>query len=312
MSTGNTAGCSVGDWQSGTRTGRHTGSQAPRRTVTGRKLAEQQLIYDAFHDHLTGLPNRALFLDRLNETLKRGKRYKDTEFALLFLDLDRFKIINDSLGHLAGDELLKAMARRLEACVRTVDTVARFGGDEFAVLLSELHQPADAVLVAGRIQKKLEEPFTISGQQIFSSASVGIVLACSEYQQPDEMLRDADTAMYRAKIRAKGSCEVFNGDMLASARSVLQLENEMRNAIPRQEFCLFYQPIISLQSGKIEGFEALLRWKHPERGCCLPRSSSRSLKTRTCWFRLDGKCCAWRATRCEPGTRTSRTGRNSH
>ena len=237
---------------------------------TGRKLAEQQLIYDAFHDHLTGLPNRALFLDRLNETLKRGKRYKDMQFALLFLDLDRFKIINDSLGHLAGDELLKAMARRLEACVRTVDTVARFGGDEFAVLLGELHQPSDAVLVAGRIQKKLEEPFTISGQQIFSSASVGIVLSSSEYQQPDEMLRDADTAMYRAKIRAKGSCEVFNGDMLASARSVLQLENEMRTAIPRQEFCLFYQPIVSLQSGKIRGFEALLRWKHPERGLLPP------------------------------------------
>jgi len=238
--------------------------------VTARKLAEEQLLHDAFHDHLTGLANRALFIDRLDSNLKRRARSPQYLFALLFLDLDRFKIVNDSLGHLAGDLLLKILARRLEASIRAVDTVARFGGDEFAILLSELREPADAIIVAERIQKGLQIPFPLDDHHVFTTASIGIVVSSPEYKHADEMLRDADTAMYRAKMRGKGSYELFNGEMLCNTRGVLQLENDLRNALRRREFCLHYQPIIYLQTGKIAGFEALIRWNHPERGLLAP------------------------------------------
>ncbi len=238
--------------------------------VTARKLAEEQLLHDAFHDHLTGLANRALFIDRLDSNLKRRSRSPQYLFALLFLDLDRFKIVNDSLGHLAGDLLLKILAKRLEASIRAVDTVARFGGDEFAILLSDLREPADAIIVAERIQKGLQIPFPLDEHQVFTTASIGIVVGSPEYRQADDMLRDADTAMYRAKMRGKGSYELFNGEMLCNTRGVLQLENDLRNALRRKEFCLHYQPIIYLQTGKIAGFEALIRWNHPERGLLAP------------------------------------------
>jgi diguanylate cyclase (GGDEF)-like protein len=238
--------------------------------VTARKLAEEQLLHDAFHDHLTGLANRALFIDRLDNNLKRRSRSPQYLFALLFLDLDRFKIVNDSLGHLAGDLLLKILAKRLEASIRAVDTVARFGGDEFAILLSDLREPADAIIVAERIQKGLQIPFPLDEHQVFTTASVGIVLGSPDYRHADEMLRDADTAMYRAKMRGKGSYELFNAEMLCSTRGVLQLENDLRNALRRREFCLHYQPIIYLQTGKIAGIEALIRWNHPERGLLAP------------------------------------------
>ncbi|RPI27827.1 MAG: EAL domain-containing protein [Acidobacteria bacterium] len=238
--------------------------------VTARKLAEEQLLHDAFHDHLTGLPNRALFIDRLESNLKRRSRSSQYLFALLFLDLDRFKIVNDSLGHLAGDLLLKILAKRLEASIRSVDTVARFGGDEFAVLLSDLREPGDAIVVAERIQKGLQIPFPLEEHQVFTTASIGIVVSSPDYQYADEMLRDADTAMYRAKMRGKGSYELFNGEMLCNTRGVLQMENDLRNALRRREFVLHYQPIIYLQTGKIAGFEALIRWNHPERGLLAP------------------------------------------
>lgn len=238
--------------------------------VTARKLAEEQLLHDAFHDHVTGLANRALFIDRLESNLKRRSRSPQYLFALLFLDLDRFKIVNDSLGHLAGDLLLKILAKRLEASIRAVDTVARFGGDEFAILLSDLREPADAIIVAERIQKGLQIPFPLEEHQVFTTASIGIVLGSADYRHADEMLRDADTAMYRAKMRGKGSYELFNGEMLCNTRGVLQLENDLRNALRRGEFCLHYQPIIYLQTGKIAGFEALIRWNHPERGLLAP------------------------------------------
>ncbi len=251
----------------GSKAYRIAGSQTD---VTARKLAEEQLLHDAFHDHLTGLANRALFIDRLDSNLKRRSRSPQYLFALLFLDLDRFKIVNDSLGHLAGDLLLKILAKRLEASIRAVDTVARFGGDEFAILLSDLREPADAIIVAERIQKGLQIPFPLDEHQVFTTASIGIVVGAPEYRQADEMLRDADTAMYRAKMRGKGSYELFNGEMLCNTRGVLQLENDLRNALRRREFCLHYQPIIYLQTGKIAGFEALIRWNHPERGLLAP------------------------------------------
>jgi len=238
--------------------------------VTARKMAEEQLLHDAFHDHLTGLPNRALFIDRLQSNLKRRIRNPHFLFALLFLDLDRFKVVNDSLGHLAGDELLKVLAKRLEASVRAVDTVARFGGDEFALLLSELREPADAVVVAERIQRGFQTPFSLGDQQVYTSCSIGIVVGSPEYTRAEEMLRDADTAMYRAKVKSKGSYEVVNGEMLASARTVLQLENDLRTAVKKREFCLHFQPIVALDSGRITSFEALLRWNHPERGLLSP------------------------------------------
>jgi diguanylate cyclase (GGDEF)-like protein/PAS domain S-box-containing protein len=238
--------------------------------ITARKLAEEQLLHDAFHDHLTGLPNRPLFIDRLQTSLRRRIRNPHYLFALLFLDLDRFKIVNDSLGHLAGDQLLKLLSKRLEGSIRAVDTVARFGGDEFAVLLTEIRESADAVSVAERIQKSLQVPFCLDDHQVFTTSSIGIVVSSPDYTQADEMLRDADTAMYRAKKHGKGNYELFNGEMLTSARTVLQLELDLRNALKRGEFCLYYQPIVALQTGRIVGVEALLRWNHPERGILAP------------------------------------------
>jgi diguanylate cyclase (GGDEF)-like protein/PAS domain S-box-containing protein len=230
-------------------------------------------------DPLTGLPNRLLFIDRLGRLIKHAKRRKDHLFAVLFLDLDGFKMINDSLGHLVGDQLLLAVSERLERCLRLTDTVARLGesftmarlgGDEFTVLLDDLKDLGDARLAADRLMKVLAPPFVLGGKEVFTSASIGIALSNSAYESPDDMLRDADTAMYRAKSLGKARYEVFDADMRASLVARLQIETDMRHALERGEFRNFYQPIVALESGRIVGFEALLRWQHPTRGLMGP------------------------------------------
>ena len=238
--------------------------------ITDRKRAEQQLLHDAFHDTLTGLPNRALFTDRLKLTLARGKRLGAHQFAVLFLDLDRFKVINDSLGHMIGDQLLVGIARRLEACLRPGDTVARLGGDEFTILLEDIDDVKEAVAVARRVGKELSLPFNLGGHEVFTTVSTGIAPSTTGYERPEDVLRDADTAMYRAKSLGKSRHEVFDKVMHAHAVSLLQLETDLRRALDRQEFSVHYQPIVALGTGHVEGFEALLRWRHPEHGLIPP------------------------------------------
>src|SRR5438067_1341128 len=230
-------------------------------------------------DPLTGLPNRLLFIDRLGRLIKHAKRRKDYLFAVLFLDLDGFKMINDSLGHLMGDQLLLAVATRLEKCLRSSDTVARLGqgftmarlgGDEFTVLLDDLKDAGDASRAAERLMKELTSPFMLAGKEVFTSVSIGIALSSPSYEEPEDILRDADTAMYRAKSLGKARFEVFDADMRASVMARLQLETDLRRALEREEFQNFYQPIVSLVSGRIVGFEALLRWHHPTRGLVPP------------------------------------------
>jgi diguanylate cyclase (GGDEF)-like protein len=238
--------------------------------ITERKRAEEQLRQHAFYDSLTGLPNRALFLDRLERAVARARRSKKYMFAVLFLDLDRFKTINDSLGHLVGDQLVIAMARRVEACVRGSDTVARFGGDEFAILLDDIAGVTAATLVAEYIQAQLMEPITLLGNEVVTTASIGIALSTTGYKQPEEILRDADIALYRAKAQGKARYELFDTAMYMQIVGLLQLEAELRRAVQQQELCLYYQPIVSLDDGMIVGVEALIRWRHPERGLIAP------------------------------------------
>ena len=238
--------------------------------VTDQKRFEEQLLHGAFHDPLTGLPNRALFLDRLGHAVNRSQRRAEHLFGVLFLDLDRFKVINDSLGHRVGDELLRGIARRVEECVRPGDTVARLGGDEFTVLLDDLVRPNDAELVAGRIQEALKTPFRLDGHEVVTSASIGIALSLQGYNSAEDIVRDADTAMYRAKADGKARHRVFDQVMHHNAVERLTMESELRRAVDRQEFELHYQPVVSLQSGQIEGFEALVRWNHPTRGLVSP------------------------------------------
>jgi diguanylate cyclase (GGDEF)-like protein/PAS domain S-box-containing protein len=268
------------------------------RDVTDRKRVEQKLLHDAFHDALTGLPNRLLFIDRLAQAIRRSQHSPDYKFAILFLDLDRFKVVNDSLGHLLGDKLLIALAQRLQDCVRVSDTVARLGGDEFTILLDHTQNLSDATLVANRIQQKLAVPFNLEGHEVFTTASIGIVFSRDEvellegddlngqqsalYTDPEEFLRDADIAMYRAKALGKARHEVFDLAMHEQTVSLLQLETDLRLAIfSNQElgknkdenyshFVVNYQPIISIASGAIEGFEALVRWQHSVRGLVPP------------------------------------------
>jgi diguanylate cyclase (GGDEF)-like protein len=242
-----------------------------------RKKMEAQLRHDALHDSLTGLPNRALFLDRLNHALQLSNRRLHLNsvdlpemFAVLFLDLDRFKIINDSLGHLAGDQLLKIVAKRLVSCLRGGDTVARLGGDEFVMLLEEIDDLNDVIEVVHRIKDSLQVPIILDGNEIFISTSIGIALNSADYTQPDQLLRDADTAMYRAKEQGRDRYEIFNFAMHTAALKKLRIENELRRAIERQELRVHYQPIVCLQSRQILGFEALVRWQHPEQGLIYP------------------------------------------
>ncbi len=238
--------------------------------ITERKLAEEQLLHDAFHDSLTNLPNRALFADLLSRSLGRAQRRADYRFAVLFIDLDRFKVVNDSLGHTVGDELLRAITRRIERCVRPGDTVARLGGDEFTILVDDIGSPSDATRVADRIQRELTQPFSVSGHEVFTSASIGIALSASGYEEADDLLRDADIAMYRAKALGKARYEVFDTAMHARAKALLELETDLRRAIERNELRLHYQPVVSLETGCIAGFEGLVRWQHPQRGLIGP------------------------------------------
>ncbi|MDQ3686562.1 MAG: EAL domain-containing protein [Acidobacteriota bacterium] len=238
--------------------------------ITDRKRAEDQLVHDAFHDALTGLPNRALFMDHLKMAINRSKRNDERLFAALFLDLDRFKIINDSLGHMVGDQLLVGIARRLESCLRPGDTVARLGGDEFTILLEDLTGAGEASEIAGRVQAELSVPFNLSGHEVFTTASIGIALSTIGYERAEDLLRDADTAMYRAKTLGKKRHEMFDRAMHDRAVSLLQLETDLRRAVERNEFVLEYQPIVSVETNAIRGFEALVRWRHPERGFIPP------------------------------------------
>ncbi|MBW4650382.1 MAG: EAL domain-containing protein [Kastovskya adunca ATA6-11-RM4] len=238
--------------------------------ITERKIAEDQLRYDAFHNPLTGLPNRELFMDRLEQAIKRSQRQDNCKFAVLFLDLDRFKVVNDSLGHLVGDRLLVVVARRLEQCLRSVDTAARLGGDEFVILLEDIADIDDATQVANRIHQELIQPIVLDEQEIFITASIGIALSAEIYDQPDHLLRDADAAMYCAKARGKACYVVFDTSMHLQARQRLQVENDLRRAVERQELVAHYQPIVSLQTNQICGFEALVRWQHPSRGLVFP------------------------------------------
>jgi diguanylate cyclase (GGDEF)-like protein/PAS domain S-box-containing protein len=238
--------------------------------ITDRKRAEEQLLHDAFHDALTGLPNRALFMDHVKMAIQRSRRSGNRLFAALFLDLDRFKIVNDSLGHMVGDQLLVGIAHRLEACLRPGDTVARLGGDEFTILLEDLAGNEDAIDVARRVQEAVTQPFNIGGHEVFTTASIGIALSTPGYERAEDLLRDADTAMYRAKIQGKKRHVVFDKAMHDRAMELLQLETDLRRALSRREFFLHYQPIVSLETGKVSSYEALVRWRHPERGLVMP------------------------------------------
>jgi len=238
--------------------------------ITTRKAAEEQLLHEAYHDLLTGLPNRALFTDRLGRAVMRTKRTDGYLFSVLFLDLDGFKVVNDSLGHMAGDQLLMGIARRLESCVRSGDTVARLGGDEFAILINDTYDVGDALRMGERIHEELSIPFLLGGHEVFTSASIGIAVSDARYDRPVEMLRDADTAMYRAKALGKAHHVVFDQAMHTSVVKRLRLETDLRRALERDEFWVAYQPIVELEADRISGFEALVRWQHPERGLIPP------------------------------------------
>jgi PAS domain S-box-containing protein len=252
------------------------------RDITERKRAEEMLVHNAFHDGLTNLPNRALFMDRLQHALTLSKKHPNYKFAVLLIDVDEFKIINDSLGHTAGDEVLIQIGQRLKDSVRRADTVsrprmsevpgrptnddtlARLGGDEFTILLDDIRDPIEAVRVAERVQAELAAPFVVNQEQIVISASIGIASSTSPHTQAEDLVRDADIAMYRAKRAGKARCEVSDAAMHANALKRLRLETDLRKALDQGEFRVHYQPIVSLLTGRITGFEALTRWQRPE------------------------------------------------
>ena len=267
--------------------GETSGLVIVNRDITERKRAEERLAHQSFHDGLTDLPNRALFLDRLQRTIAVARRHSDFKFAVLFIDIDEFKVFNDSLGHAAGDSLLMQIAQRLIVSLRGADTVsrprkgedaglsvgestlARPGGDEFTVLLEELHDPSDAIRVAERIQQRLAVPFDFKGQAIVLSVSIGVAFSNKGTLDAQDILRDAEIAMYRAKSTGKARCEVFDHAMHTGAIKRLQLETDLRKALKLNQFRVYYQPIVSLRNGQIVGFETLSRWQRPE-GLVMP------------------------------------------
>lgn len=243
-----------------------------RLETAGRELKEsrEHFRHAAFHDALTGLPNRSLFTEHLRLALGRARQNDAYRFCVLFLDLDRFKNINDSLGHPCGDELLILVARRLETCIRQTDIVARFGGDEFAILVDAMQDPADAIQVVEKVQQTISAPFKLTNHDAVTTASIGVALSSPNYEEAEDIIRDADTAMYRAKDSGKARYEIFNTAMHTRAVTLLRLETDLRRAIESNELCVYYQPIVSVATRELHGFEALVRWQHPERGIVSP------------------------------------------
>ncbi len=253
----------------------HAKSELPNlifqiQDITAKKSAEDQLQYEAKHDTLTKLPNRAFFMSRLKQALDNAVENPNHQVSVLFIDLDRFKVVNDSLGHLIGDQLLIGIADRLRECLRPADIVARLGGDEFTILVEGEYDSSEVVKIAERLQEKFALPFDLSGYEIYSSASIGILHRSEKHLSPEDMMRDADTAMYQAKRAGKARHEVFDQDMHETVKATLQLETDLRRALDRNELCVYYQPIYSLITNKIEGFEALARWDHKELGLLSP------------------------------------------
>ncbi len=238
--------------------------------ITDKKIAEEQLRYKATHDGLTALPNRSLFVSRLELAIERAKLEPQHRVCVLFIDLDRFKVVNDSLGHFVGDKLLVEIANRLRECLRPSDMVARLGGDEFTILVEGRCEDDEVVRIAQRIHEKFENPFNLDGHEIFSSASIGILSRNESHQSAEDIMRDADTAMYQAKRAGKARHEVFNPDMHEAVKEVLQIENDLRRAIERNELFVQYQPIFSLEDDSVAGFEALARWRHRDLGLIDP------------------------------------------
>ncbi|MBW4421917.1 MAG: EAL domain-containing protein [Myxacorys californica WJT36-NPBG1] len=238
--------------------------------ITARKESEEHLHYTALHDPLTGLANRTLFMDRLEHAMALTRRYPEYRFAVVFLDLDRFKVINDSLGHLAGDQLLITVTQRLRDCLRSSDTCARLGGDEFALLLEYAQDDSEIITLVERIQQELKAPIELDGQEVLINASLGMILRTTRYEHAEDLLRDVDTAMYHAKASGRGRYAIFTQTMHEQAVSLLQLETDLRRAIDGQELRVFYQPVLDLQTQQVRGFEALVRWQHPRRGIVMP------------------------------------------
>jgi diguanylate cyclase (GGDEF)-like protein/PAS domain S-box-containing protein len=245
--------------------GRATRIAGSQTDITDGVAIQEQLRHAALHDALTGLPNRLLFMELLAQVLDRSRRHPEHVFAVLFLDIDRFKVVNDSLGHLTGDELLVAVSRRLVGCMRQGDAIARLGGDEFTILLNDLGDATQASVIATRMLQALRDPFPIKGREVFVTGSIGIALSATGYRKPEDIMRDADTAMYRAKALGKARYELFDASMHARAMERLRLEGDLRRSIERGEFALHYQPIVALNTGVWTGFEALLRWQRPGR-----------------------------------------------
>jgi diguanylate cyclase (GGDEF)-like protein len=241
-----------------------------REQIAERERVERRLKYETLHDSLTGLPNRTLLLQRLELAMQRYGENPDEQFAVLFIDLDRFKVINDSVGHLVGDDLLFQVGGRIRACLKTRDVVARLGGDEFAVLLEGITENGRPMQIAERIIVELQTPFRLGSKEIFTSASIGIALSSQHYRQPEELLRDADAAMYNAKDGGRHRAAMFDDRLRREALSLLDMESDLRHALSRNEFVPFYQPIVDLADGRVAGYEALLRWHHPERGLLSP------------------------------------------
>lgn len=225
-----------------------------------------QLEHDALHDHLTSLPNRLLFQDRLHQAIQRQRRNSDYQFAVCFIDLDRFKNINDSHGHQYGDQILEQVSLRLQQAIRPIDTLARMGGDEFTVLIDGIDDPYDIVIIADRILEQFDQPFNIGNEYLHSNASIGICLSGPQYSEPEQLIRDADIAMYRAKEQGKGRIEFFNKEMHEKAIQLLTLENDIRSALESNQLEVYFQPVINIADNRIDGFEALLRWHHPQLG----------------------------------------------
>ena len=246
---------------------RMAGSQSD---ITARKLAEERLAHDALHDALTGLPNRVLFMDRLENRLERTKRNPNELFAIMFIDLDRFKVVNDSLGHAVGDQLLMTIANRLKLCLRPEDTISRLSGDEFTILLNDIGEVGDVYRIAERIKVSLVTTTLLGAVERSPTASIGIVMYNSSYSSAGELLRDADLAMYRAKALGGNRHQLFDETMHVSAIELMHLEGDLKRAVQRKEWLIYYQPIISLTSGKPVGVEALVRWLHPRRGILQP------------------------------------------